>query len=105
MVYLVGLMLLYTLRVSLPISYRIWNALNALSFIIYSSTVYLDFEDEFILKSLVRSNGPFFPTLRIMSISTFHIFPTITVLGSFLLAIFLLYLPIKVFIKDYDSFL
>ena len=41
--YLVGLMLLYTLRVTLPISYRIWNSLNALSFVIYSSSLYLDF--------------------------------------------------------------
>ena len=103
-VYLVGLMLLYTLRVTLPISYRVWNSLNALSFIIYSSSLYLDFEDDYILRSLVKTNGPFFPSLRIMNISSLHIYPTITVLSTCLLGVLLLYFPFKVFFKPYESY-
>jgi|LakMenEpi03Aug12_release.lakeMendotaPanAssembly.Ray.scaffolds.fasta_scaffold6122858_1 hypothetical protein len=34
--YLVGIMLLYILKVRLPISYRIWSGLNLLSLLIYN---------------------------------------------------------------------
>ena len=45
MLFMVGLMMLYGLRVKLPVSYRLWSALNALSLLLYSQVLYLDFED------------------------------------------------------------
>lgn len=34
--YLVGVMLLYVLKVRVPISYRLWSAINGLSLLIYN---------------------------------------------------------------------
>ena len=98
-------MLLYVLRIQLPISYRIWNGLNAISLLVYSEVIYFDFEDEYMLKSLAVSNGPFFSSSRVMNIGPSHLYPTVTIFGSILVAIFLLYLPYQIFYQSHESFL
>ena len=105
MAYLVGIMFLYLLRIKLPISYRIWNGLNALSLLVYSQVLYFDFEDEYILKSLAVSNGPFFASYRVMNLQPSHLYPTVTIFGSVLLAFLLLYLPYHIFYQPYETFL
>lgn len=43
--YLVGLMVLYILKARLPLSYRCWSGLNGLSLLIYSTAIYLQYEE------------------------------------------------------------
>lgn len=43
--YIVGVMLLYLLKVRLPLSYRCWSGLNGLSLLVYSPAIYFQYED------------------------------------------------------------
>jgi hypothetical protein len=57
--YIVGVMVLYVLRVRLPISFRIYSGLGGLSLLIYNQIFFLFYEDEISLKGLAISNGPY----------------------------------------------
>ena len=58
-----------------------------------------------MLKSLAITNGPFFSSYRVMSIAPSHLYPTVTIFGSILVAVFFLYLPYHIFYQPYETFL
>ena len=93
---LIGLMLLYLFRGRMPVSYRIWSAVNGMSLLIYNQIFYLDYEEEYSLKAMVAAtNGPYFATYRINNISTIYILPTVTLAGIIAVLFPMLYLPYR----------
>jgi len=97
--YLVGTMLLYILRVKLPISYRIYSGLAGLSLLVYNQIFYLPYESELLLKGIAVSNGPYFSFYRIAQLNQLYIFPTLALLIVVMALFIVLYKPLQIFNK------
>lgn len=97
-------MLLYCLKIRLPISYRIITGLQGLGLLIYSKVIYLYFENYYGLRILSKSNGFYNMPYRLQSLSFYYVLPIIILFCCFLAALFILYYPMKTFKQDYEDY-
>jgi len=97
-------MVLYCLRAKLLYSYRIIVGLQSLSLLLYSSQIYLYYENEYGLRTLSKANGPYLLTYRNDSLSLNTGLNSIALLGCFLSALFLGYYPMKWMKQNYEGF-
>jgi hypothetical protein len=101
--YIVGIMVLYVLKICLPISYRVESGLGCLSLLIYNKIFYIAYEDEISLKTLVITNGTYFSMFRVHSLSLVDILPSVVILIIMIILLFLLYFPMIRFNRSHLS--
>jgi hypothetical protein len=78
-------------------SYRVLSGLQAMSCIIYSKVIYLDYEDFFVLRFFNLLSGPYQIDYRLQALSTNHAIQTYVLLGFFIFLLIVLYYPSQTF--------
>lgn len=85
-------------------TYRVLSGLQAMSCILYSKVIYLEYEDFFVLRYFNLLSGPFQIDYRLQSLSTNHAIQSYVLFGFFIFLLFVLYYPSQTFYKKSDSF-
>jgi hypothetical protein len=93
------LIVLYCLKIKLPLSYRVLSGLQGISLLIYSPNIIINDDDFFMLKTFNLLSGPYNLTYRLDSLSNAHAFQTYILLGLFIFLLLVLYYPSNTFYK------
>jgi hypothetical protein len=94
------IVIMYCLKVKLPISYRLVSGIQGLALLIYSSNMYLDYEDFFLLKTFNFLSGPYQLQYRLQNLSNQHAKQVYYLLAFFFVLFMIFYYPTKAFIPQ-----
>ena len=97
-------MMLFCLKVRLPLTYRIISALQGISLIVFSQHLYLRFEDFYLLKILYKSNGYYSQPDRVSTQPLHFITPVLVLLVGFAFGLIGLYFPTRIHTHNYESY-
>lgn len=95
------MVILYCLKIKLPLSYRVLSGLQGISLLIYSSNIYFDNEDFYMLRTFNLLSGPYNLTYRLESLSNTHAIQTYILLCVFVFLLLVLYYPSNTFYKQF----
>lgn len=99
------LIILFCLKAKTPIAYRVLVNLQGFSMLIFSNQYYLYYETYFGLKTLYKGNGLYgLGVNRLQNLSIGYALPAIVMFGGLLIGLFVMYYPIKTFVKNYKSY-